>query len=119
LSDHLIRVSLLHIEFEGQLRPLLLGQQVIGLGVVSHLNQFQVIYLLEKRVRSLFFKQGLDIFEHGLGEGPLQNDFVGTFEGIVQVGVDLRELVLDHVGFKVDKFVFYISRGEKGPKAVL
>jgi hypothetical protein len=33
----------------------------------------------------------------------------------VKVRVDLRKLVLYHVRFKIDKFVFDVSRREKSP----
>ena len=36
----------------------------------------------------------------------------------MQVRVNLRELILYHVGFEIDEFVFNITRGEKGPQPV-
>jgi len=89
LSEDFIGLTLLNLELKSQLRPLFLGQQVISLGVVSHLNQFQFINLFEERVGSFFFEQSFNIFEHGLGEGALEDDFVGTLVGVVKVCVDL------------------------------
>ena len=92
---------------------------MIGLSIVPHLHQFNIINLFEEGIRSFFFEKRFDIFEHGLGERSLQNDFVGTLICIVKVSVDLRKLVLYHVRFKIDKFVFDVSRREKSPQAIL
>ena len=92
---------------------------MIGLSVVPHLHQFNIINLFKERIRSFFFEKRFDIFEHGLREGPLQNDFVRTLICIVKVRVDLRKLVLYHVRFKIDKFILDVSRREKSPQAIL
>ena len=92
---------------------------MIGLSVVPHLHQFNIINLLKEGIRPFFFEKRFDIFEHGLRKWPLQNDFVGTLICIVKVRVDLRKLVLYHVRFKIDKFILNVSRREKSPQAIL
>lgn len=92
---------------------------MIGLSVVPHLHQFNIINLFKEGIRSFFFEKRFDIFEHGLREGPLQNNFVRTLICIVKVRVDLRKLVLYHVRFKIDEFILDVSRREKSPQAIL
>jgi len=55
-----------HSEIEGQLRPLLLGKQMIGLGVIPRLYELDRLGMLEKGVRPFLFKEGFHVFEHGL-----------------------------------------------------
>ena len=64
---------------------MLLWEEVVGLRVVSCLDERDRVDLLEKGVRALLLEQGLDVLEHGLAEGPLQDDLVCALIGRVQI----------------------------------
>ena len=79
----------MNIEFESDLSPLFLGQQVVGLGVVPDLDELDPGDIFKERVRSFLPEEGLDVLKHGLREGPLEYDFITALVGTVQVRVYL------------------------------
>ena len=111
-------IIVLEVELEGYLSPLFFREQVIGLGIVPRLNQFDRIDMLVERVGSFLLKKGLDVFEHGLAEGSLQNNLVCTLVGRVQICVDLPELVLQVEYLEVDELVLDVSHREEGPHLI-
>ena len=58
---------------------------MVGLRVVSCLDEGDRVDRLEEGVRALLLEKGLDVLEHGLAEGPLQDDLVCALIGRVQV----------------------------------
>ena len=74
--------------------------------------------MLEKGVWPFFLKQCLHVFEHGLTQGPLQNNLIRPLVGRMQVRVDLAELILQVEYLEIYEFVLYISNREKGPYSI-
>ncbi len=72
-----------NLKLECDLSPLILRQQMIALSVVPRLHEAQIFNVLVKRIRPLLFEQRLDVFEHGLAQGPLEDYLVAALVSIV------------------------------------